>query len=111
MLKFIELNKKVNLDKDTFADKAIFLITDGEDRVSKIKEKQLIKVLKENVIKVYAIGLVKELEKEGGIIHKAPREMAVAFLEKITKETGGRAVFPKFKKTEANKLLEELFGK
>jgi hypothetical protein len=49
------------------------------------------------------------LDKEGGIFHKAPREIAVAFLEKITKETGGRAVFPKSKKTDVDKLLGELF--
>ncbi|MBA2526734.1 MAG: hypothetical protein H0V18_13275 [Pyrinomonadaceae bacterium] len=46
------LNAKVNLDKDTFAGKAIILLTDGEDRVSKIKEKQLIQALKESGIKV-----------------------------------------------------------
>lgn len=46
------LNAKVSLDKDTFAGKAIILLTDGEDRVSKIKEKQLIQALKESGIKV-----------------------------------------------------------
>jgi hypothetical protein len=100
---------RVNLDKDIFGDKTIFLITDGEARESNITEKQLIKELKEMGIKVYAVGLVKELDKEGGIICKAPRKAAVGFLEKLTKETGGRAVFHKSKKTEVDKLSGELF--
>jgi uncharacterized protein YegL len=105
-----QLHKKVNLERATFGDQVIFLITDGEDRVSKIKEKQLIKALKENGIKVYAVGLVNELDNEG-IIRQAPREKAVAFLQKITKETGGRAVFPKSTKSDVGKLLSELFTK
>lgn len=105
-----QLNAKVNAEKDGFGEKVIFLVTDGEERQSRINEKQLIKTLKESGLKVYAVGLVKELEKEGGIIHKAPREKAVAFLEKITKETGGRAVISKAKKMDVDRLLAELFA-
>lgn len=107
----IELNAKTSLEKDAFASKVIFLITDGEDRSSKIGEKELIKTLKESGIKIYAVGLVKELDDEGGFIRKPPRVKAIAFLEKITKETGGRVVFPKSKKTSPVILLNELFAK
>jgi hypothetical protein len=105
-----QLNTKVSLDKSVLA-KIIFLITDGEDRFSKISEKELFKTLKERGIKVYAIGLVKELDNEGGLIRKPPRQRAVAFLERITKETGGRVVFPKSKKVDVDILLNELFAK
>lgn len=104
-----QLNAKVSLDKGPFADKVIFLITDGEDRYSKTSEKELIKTLKASGIKVYAVGLVKELDQQGGFIRKAPSEKAIAFLEKITKETGGRVVFPKSKKSDVVVLLNELF--
>jgi hypothetical protein len=106
-----KLNTKVSVDKDALAAKIIFLITDGEDRFSKISEKELIKALKESGVKVYAIGLVKELDNEGGLIRKAPRERAVAFLEKLTKGTGGRVVFSKSKKVDVDTLLNELFTK
>ncbi len=107
----VKLNAKVDVDKDAFEVKIIFLITDGEDRFSKISEKELIKTLKESGIKVFAIGLVNELDNESGLIRKAPRDLAVTFLEKVTKETGGRAVFPKSKKVDVGVLLDELFTK
>jgi hypothetical protein len=98
-------------DNDASRGKIILLITDGEDRVSKIKEHQLITTLKESGIKVYAVGLVKELDKGGGFIRKAPKERAINFLTKITKETGGRVVFPKSEKDDVGGLLSELFIK
>jgi uncharacterized protein YegL len=106
-----QLNTKANLDKDAFGEKVIYLITDGEERESRIKEKQLIQILKESGIRVYAVGLIKELNNVGGVIQKAPKEKAVSFLEKITKETGGRVVFPKSKKNDVRVLLNELFAK
>jgi hypothetical protein len=102
------LNAKVNLDKDAFAGKIIILITDGEDRVSKIKEKQLIQALKESGIKVYAVGLVEELDLGSGFI-KSAKSKAVEFLKKITRETGGRVMFPK-KGTDTESLVRQLLA-
>src|ERR1700682_4716519 len=90
-----KLNAKASFDKNAFADKVMILITDGEDRVSKVKEKELIKELKESGIKVCAIGLIQALDEYGGIIVKSPKETAIGFLKKITKETGGVVIFPK----------------
>lgn len=104
------INTKVNLDKDAFADKVIILITDGEDRGSKIKDKQLIEKLKESGIKVYAIGLVQELDAEGGLMNKSPKAKAMDFFKKAAKETGGRVVFPKSSKADVNSVLNELFA-
>jgi uncharacterized protein YciU (UPF0263 family) len=103
-----KINIKVNLEKDVFSDKVIVLITDGEDRVSKIKEKQLIEKLKESGIKVYALGLVQELVSEG--VFRGPREKATDFLKKVAKETGGRAVFLESNKEDPNSVLNELFA-
>lgn len=104
-----QISAKARLENDAFGEKFIFLITDGEDRMSNIKEKELIKTLQDSGIKVYAVGLVEELDKEGVFIPRASRDKAVNFLKKITKETGGRAVFPKSKKSDIGSLLEELF--
>jgi preprotein translocase subunit Sss1 len=106
-----QLNAKVTLDKDGFAGKVIFLITDGEDRSSKIDQKELIKMLKESGIQVYAVGLVKEMDNEGGLIRKSTRQKAISFLETMTKATSGRVVFSKSKKPDADELLKELFAK
>jgi hypothetical protein len=107
----VALNIKASLEKDAPTEKIIFLITDGEDRSSKIGEKELLKTLRESGIKIYAIGLVKELDNEGGFIRKPPRDKAVAFLEKITKETDGRVVFPKSRTADRDVLLDQLFAK
>ncbi|HEV8138387.1 MAG TPA: VWA domain-containing protein [Pyrinomonadaceae bacterium] len=69
------------------ATKIIILITDGEDRESRIKKEALIQKLKQQKIAVFAIGLTQQLEK-----HKSRSTDLLNFL---TKETGGRAVIPK----------------
>jgi Ca-activated chloride channel family protein len=37
---------------------------------------------------------VRELDKEGGLIRKSPRDKAVNLINKLATETGGRAFFP-----------------
>jgi uncharacterized protein YegL len=105
-----QLNTKVDQDEDAFGDKVIFLVTDGEDRGSTIKDKQLIQLLKESGIKVYAFGLVKELDAEGGFVRTSQKEKATKFLEKIAKETDGRVVFSRSKKDNVVGLLNAMFA-
>jgi len=75
--------------------RALILITDGEDRDSYYNEKQLFELLKESEVQIYAIGFVDDLSKEGGFISKSPQGKAKEFLERIAKESGGKAYFPK----------------
>ena len=84
-----------------FSDRVMVLITDGEDRKSVVREKQLLQELSELKIRVYAIGLVEELSS-------ASRSKAVDLLKVITKETGGRVVFPKSNHDDIQRLLAEL---
>lgn len=69
------------------SEKVIVVVSDGEDRVSKVKAKDLIQQLKDRKIKVFAAGLVHELES-------GKRSKATKLLKTLTEETGGRAVFP-----------------
>ena len=90
-----------SLDRESpDTDKVIILITDGEERSSQINQKQLIKKLKEHKTSVFAIGLVQQLDKS--------RSKAVDLLKLITKETGGRVVFPKSDRQDLQSLLAEL---
>src|SRR2546428_13982354 len=66
-----ELNAKVISEKDAFANGVIILVTDGEDRVSRIKEDDLIRELKNSGVKVFAIGLVSELDSSSGFINRS----------------------------------------
>ncbi|GAC1446571.1 MAG: hypothetical protein NVSMB56_06520 [Pyrinomonadaceae bacterium] len=82
---------------DPLSDKrrrALILVTDGEDRTSFYKQEQLFARLREDAVQIYVIGFVNELDKEGGVIRKSPREKAVLLLNRLAQETGGRAFFP-----------------
>jgi Ca-activated chloride channel family protein len=74
--------------------RALILITDGEDRNSFYKQPQLFQRLREEDVQIYVIGFVNELDKEGGLIAKSPREKAVSLINRLATETGGRAFFP-----------------
>ncbi len=106
----VELDAVADKANDPGMYKIIFVITDGEERESKIKEKPLLERLKRSGIKVYAVGLVNELNKDSRFMSRTSRGEAVKLLEKITKETGGRAVFPDKKGMDAEALLKELFA-
>ena len=75
--------------------KALVIITDGEDRNSYHKFENLITLLREKGIQVFAIGLVLDLSNERPMIQKSPREKAQKLLNTITEETGGRVFYPK----------------
>ena len=74
--------------------RALIVITDGEDRNSFYKQDQLFAKLREQDVQIFVIGFVNELDKEGGLIRKSPRERAVNLITKLATETGGRAFFP-----------------
>lgn len=121
-----EINAKVNTEKDAFAGKTIILITDGEHRMNKIigkrylqradedderrkRASELIKALKGSGIRVYAVGLTRELDSSS-LMGASSREKAENFLRKITKETGGRVIFPNPKKMDITGVLNELLA-
>lgn len=74
--------------------RALIVITDGEDRNSFYHEPQLFQRLREEDVQIYVIGFIRELDKEGGLIRKSPRDRAVGLINKLATETGGRAFFP-----------------
>lgn len=90
------------------ADKVMVLITDGEERNSEVSQKTLIQKLKDWKIKVFAVGLIQELESERGLIRQSPRSRATDLLRLFAKETGGAVVFPKTPRPNLPKLLTEL---
>lgn len=81
-------------DNDDRRRRAMIVITDGEDRNSFYSPEKLFASLREADVQIYVIGFVNELDKEGGLIRKSPKDKAVNLLNKIASETGGRAFFP-----------------
>lgn len=84
---------KKNDDSDR-RRRALILITDGEDRSSFYSQDKLFARLREADVQIYVIGFVNELDKEGGLIRKSPRDKAVNLINKLATETGGRAFMP-----------------
>ncbi len=82
---------------DPLSDKrrrALILVTDGEDRSSYYKQAELEAFLRENDVQIYVIGFVNELDTDSGFIRKSSKDKAVALLNKLATETGGRAFYP-----------------
>jgi Ca-activated chloride channel family protein len=84
---------KKNNDSDR-RRRALIVITDGEDRASFYPQEKLFARLREEDVQIYVIGFVNELDKEGGLIRKSPRDKAVNLINKLATETGGRAFMP-----------------
>ena len=84
--------------KSEFDDRrrrALVLVTDGEDRLSYYSREQLFAKLREEDVQIFVIGFVNDLEKDnGGIIRTSSRGKAVDLINRLAKETGGRAFFP-----------------
>ena len=76
--------------RDPNRRQALVVITDGENRASRINETELFNLLRESDFKVFIIGLVEELDREGGFVRRSSHDRSVAFLERLAKETGGR---------------------
>jgi Ca-activated chloride channel homolog len=74
--------------------RALIVVTDGEDRDSYYTQEKLFDRLREEDVQIYVIGFVNELDKEGGFISKSPRQKAMNLVNRLAKETGGRAFFP-----------------
>jgi VWFA-related protein len=75
--------------------KALLLITDGEDNVSKYGINKVIEALRQAKITLYAVGLLEENDQRGGLFKKAPSKKAKEDLMKFAEITGGQAFFPK----------------
>jgi von Willebrand factor type A domain-containing protein len=83
------------------SQKVIVVVSDGEDRVSKVNAKELIQQLKDRKIKIFAVGLVRELES-------GKRDKARKLLNTLAQETGGVAVIPDSKEVVVEKVVTAL---
>ena len=86
----------------------ILLISDGEDRASVRKLSDLISKLKATAVKVDAVGVISELPNERGFLPQSPRQRARDFLNRLTRDSGGRVVFAK-KGQKATEVVAEFF--
>ena len=115
-----ELNAKINAGQGVLENKVLILITDGEHRIEmlgssdaedderKARQGKLVKTLKASGIKVFAIGLLEDLNAHSGRYRTTTRERAESFLKTITKQTGGQVVLATRKKFDPDQIVAQL---
>lgn len=91
--------------------RALILISDGDDRASAYKPDKLLAFLREKKIEVYVLGLPGMVKRERG---KKSYEKALAFINTLAQETGGRVLLaerPSDLSARAAELVNILHGK
>ncbi|HZF39502.1 MAG TPA: VWA domain-containing protein [Blastocatellia bacterium] len=75
--------------------KALVVITDGLEKNSSVKEKEVMEAIKEDEVQVYLVGFIDEDMDEKSLFGKSPGKKAKDLLSRIADDSGGRAYFPK----------------
>ncbi|HMX26977.1 MAG TPA: VWA domain-containing protein [Blastocatellia bacterium] len=75
--------------------KALIIITDGLEKNSSVKEKEVLDALKEDEAQIYLVGFIDEDDNEKGLFGKSPAKKARELLTRLAGDSGGRAFFPK----------------
>ena len=73
--------------------KALVVITDGLEKNSSVKEKEVIEVMKEDEVQLYLVGFVDKVEP-GDIFGRSPAKKAKDLLIRLADDSGGRGFFP-----------------
>ena len=82
--------------------RALIVFTDCEERASYYSSKQLFKLIRNNNVQVFVVGITYLLNKNRGLFIGSPREKAEIMARRIAEESGGRVFFPK----DAEQVLE-----
>jgi Ca-activated chloride channel homolog len=72
--------------------KALVVITDGVEKNSSAKEKEVMETMKEDEVQVYLVGFVDE--DESFRLFGSPAKKAKELLIRLAEDSGGRAFFP-----------------
>jgi Ca-activated chloride channel family protein len=76
--------------------KALVVFTDGSEKSSSVKEKEVREAVEEDDAQVYFIGFIDEEEKKSRrLFGKPPARKARELLTRLARDYGGRAFFPK----------------
>ena len=101
--------KKPAANCPTADEHILVLLSDGQDRASRIKADDLLKSLRQSGVKVYVVAMVDELSIERGFTLKSARAKSEDFLKRLVSGTGGRIVFPKSKESVQD-IVNRLFS-
>jgi len=75
--------------------KALVIFSDGLEKNSSVKEKEVMEAIKENEVQVYLVGFIDIEMEENRPFGKSPAKKAKELISGIADDSGGRAYFPK----------------
>jgi Ca-activated chloride channel homolog len=75
--------------------KALVIFSDGLEKNSSVKEKEVMEAIKEDEAQVYLVGFIDEDMEERSLFGKSPAKKAKDLLSRIADDSGGHAYFPK----------------
>ncbi len=75
--------------------KALVIFSDGLEKNSSVKEKEVMEAIKEDEAQVYLVGFIDEDMEEKSLFGKSPAKKAKDLLSRIADDSGGHAYFPK----------------
>ncbi|MBS1813135.1 MAG: VWA domain-containing protein [Acidobacteria bacterium] len=75
--------------------KALVVISDGVEKNSSWKEKEVIKAIQEDDVQVYLVGILDESDDSASLFGKSATKKAKDLLIRLAEDSGGRAFFPK----------------
>jgi Ca-activated chloride channel family protein len=75
--------------------KALVVITDGLENHSSVKEREVIRAMKEDEVQIYLVGIIEGGGGSWGLFGKSPERKAKDLLIRLAEDSGGRAFFPK----------------
>src|SRR5262249_34780253 len=74
--------------------KALVIFSDGLEKNSSVKEKEVMEAIKEDEVQVYLVGFIDE-DEEKSLFGKSPAKKAKELLSRIADDSGGHSYFPK----------------
>jgi VWFA-related protein len=83
------------MEKGKRRRKALVIITDGLEKNSSVKEREVLEAIKEDEVQVYLVGFIDEDMEEKSLFGRSPGKKAKELLSRIADDSGGHAYFPK----------------
>ncbi len=75
--------------------KALVIFSDGVEKNSSVKERDVMEAIKENEVQVYLVGFLDDENEGKSLFKKSDAQKAKELLSRIADDSGGRAYFPK----------------
>ncbi len=87
--------EKANTRDGVRRRKALIVISDGLEKNSASKEKEVLEAIKEDEVQIYLVGFIDEDEEGKSFFGKSAGKKAKELLMRLADDSGGRAFFPK----------------